>query len=59
MPLWQNIGIGQISANFRIKYISIGSASKKWCRCITIMHNAFFPAFIKRTLKQLLALFLS
>ena len=29
MPLWQSIGISQVSANFKTKYIGIGSVSKK------------------------------
>jgi len=36
MPLrWQSIGIGQVSASFKINYIGIGLASKKWYQCIT------------------------
>ena len=34
MPLWQSIGISQVSTNFRVKYIGIGSG-KKWYWCIT------------------------
>ena len=39
MPLWQSIGIDQVSANFRIKYIGIRSVSKKWYWCITNTHT--------------------
>jgi len=35
MPLRQIIGIGQVSASFKINYIGIRSARKKWYRCIT------------------------
>ena len=41
MPLWQSIGIGQVSANFKTKYIGIGSVSKKWYRCITNNYSTY------------------
>jgi len=30
-----SIGIGQVSASFKINYIGIGLVSKKWYWCIT------------------------